>query len=262
MSEANDDRGDGAAAAAITAPNTRTGGLTVAQVAKMIDHSLLRPELTPDQVLEGCALAARRDVASVCVKPADVLLAAAALRGTDVLVGTVVGFPHGSSSTAIKAAEARDALAAGAEELDMVLNIGRLRGGDDDYVLADIRAVVDAAAGAIVKVIFENAYLTDEEKIRACRITEAAGAHFVKTSTGFAASGATLRDIRLMRAHVSERVKVKAAGGVRTLDTLLDMVEAGAVRFGATVTAAMLDDLAARHAALSAAATTPASTGA
>ncbi|MFE6870474.1 deoxyribose-phosphate aldolase [Kitasatospora sp. NPDC057692] len=223
----------------------------VPHVAKMIDHSLLRPELTTNDLLEGCALAARYDVASVCVKPVDVARAAKELTGTGVLVGTVVGFPHGSSVTAVKVAEARAALADGAHELDMVLCIGRLRGGEDEAVGDDIHAVVQAAgeARAVVKVIFENAYLTDDEKIRACRLSDRAGADYVKTSTGFAPSGATVADIRLMRANVPPRMKVKAAGGVRTLDLLLEMVEAGATRFGATATAAILDDLAARRAA-------------
>ncbi|WP_327582403.1 deoxyribose-phosphate aldolase [Nonomuraea sp. NBC_00507] len=219
---------------------------TVADIAKMIDHSLLRPELTDDDVRAGCDLAARYAVASVCVKPCDVTLAATRLDGTGVATGTVIGFPHGSSSSRTKAAEARAAVSEGARELDMVLNIGRLRGGDDAAVLADIRAVVEAAPGAVVKVIFENAYLTDAEKIRACHLSEQAGAAYVKTSTGFAPGGATLADIRLMRANVSKRVKVKAAGGVRTLDVLLAMTAAGAVRFGATATAAILDDLAGR----------------
>ncbi|MFI6151508.1 deoxyribose-phosphate aldolase [Kitasatospora sp. NPDC051170] len=223
-------------------------GTDVARVAKMIDHSLLRPELTARDVLEGCALAARYDVASVCVKPSDVSRAAKELAGTDVLVGTVVGFPHGSSLTAVKEAEARAALADGARELDMVLDIGRLRDGDEDAVAADITGVVQVArqADAIVKVIFENAYLTTEEKLRACRLSEEAQADFVKTSTGFAPGGATLADVRLMRANVPARMKVKAAGGVRTLDLLLQMVEAGAERFGATATATILDDLADR----------------
>jgi deoxyribose-phosphate aldolase len=219
---------------------------TVADVANMIDHSLLRPELTDDDVRAGCDLAARYGVASVCVKPCDVQSAAKRLTGSGVAIGTVVGFPHGSSSSRIKAAEARAAVYDGAGELDMVLNIGRLRAGEDEAVLADIRAVVESAPGIVVKVIFENAYLTDDEKIRACRLSEQAGAAYVKTSTGFASGGATLADIRLMRAHVSDRVKVKAAGGVRTLDVLLKLNEAGATRFGATATAAILDELAAR----------------
>ncbi|MET7932433.1 deoxyribose-phosphate aldolase [Streptomyces sp. NPDC005322] len=221
----------------------------VPRIAGMIDHSLLRPELTTDDVLAGCALASRYEVASVCVKPADVVRAAKALAGTGVLVGTVVGFPHGASTTSVKAVEAAAALEDGAAELDMVLNIGRLRAGEDDAVADDIAGVVEAAAGqAVVKVIFENAYLTDDEKIRACRLSERAGADYVKTSTGFAPGGATLEDVRLMRANVPARMKVKAAGGVRTLDVLLEMVEAGAERFGATATATILDDLAARRA--------------
>lgn len=222
---------------------------SVEQVAKMIDHSLLRPELTTADVQAGCALAARYDVASVCVRPADVPLAVSALTGTDVAVGTVAGFPHGSSTTRLKASEAAAALADGAGEIDMVVNIGRLRSGEDRYVVEDIRAVAEQAAtrDALVKVILETAYLTEEEKTRGCRLAEEAGADFVKTSTGFAPGGATLDDLRLMRATVSARVGVKAAGGVRGLDTLLEMAEAGATRFGATATATILDDLARRH---------------
>jgi deoxyribose-phosphate aldolase len=177
------------------------GELTVAQVAAMIDHSLLRPELTLDDVTLGCEIAAAHEVASVCCKPADVVHASRALAGTPVLVGTVVGFPHGSSTTETKVFEARGALNDGARELDMVINIGRLRGGEHAYVAADIRAVVEVAGttGALVKVIFENAYLTDDEKVRACHLTEEAGADLIKTSTGFAASGATMEDLALMR---------------------------------------------------------------
>ncbi|WP_433065037.1 deoxyribose-phosphate aldolase [Dactylosporangium sp. CS-033363] len=216
-------------------------------VAKMIDHSLLRPELTLDDVARGCEIAARRAVASVCVRPSDVPFAVAALAGTGVLVGTVAGFPHGDTTTAIKAAEARALVEAGADEVDMVLHIGRLRGGDTAYVHDDIAAVVAAAQGRVVKVILENAYLTDEQKVTGCHVAEAAGAHFVKTSTGFAGGGATLDDIRLMRAAVSPSIQVKAAGGVRTLDTLLTLHEAGATRFGATATETILDDFAARE---------------
>ncbi|MER7008016.1 deoxyribose-phosphate aldolase [Dactylosporangium sp. NPDC000555] len=222
---------------------------SVRQVAKMIDHSLLRPELTLAEVAAGCDLAARYDVASVCVKPSDVPFAAERLAGTGVLVGTVAGFPHGAHATRIKVAETAAALADGAAEIDMVLNIGRLREGRDDDVRADVAAVVVAASGAAVKVILENAYLTDAEKRRGCELAEEAGARYVKTSTGFAPTGATLHDVRLMRAAVSAHVGVKAAGGVRTLDVLLSMVDAGATRFGATTTAAMLDELAARHSA-------------
>lgn len=224
--------------------------LSYADVAKVIDHSLLRPELDDAFVTAGCELAATYDVASVCCRPADVVRAASILRGTDVKVGTTIGFPHGNHVTAIKVAEARQALADGAVELDMVLMIGALKSGRDADVEADIAAVVEAAhdAGAIVKVIFENAYLTDDEKVRACRITEAAGGDFVKTSTGFAPSGATLDDLRLMRANTSPHVQVKAAGGVRTLDALLEVMAVGVTRCGATATAAMLDDFKARKA--------------
>ncbi|MBN1267553.1 MAG: deoxyribose-phosphate aldolase [Anaerolineales bacterium] len=223
--------------------------LTYEQLAKVIDHSLLRPELTEEDVLEGCALAARYHTATVCVKPCHVRLAAEALKDSDVLVSTVIGFPHGSNLTAIKVAEAEQAMANGAVELDMVLNIGQLRSGKLDYVREDIKAVCDAAhaRNAKVKVIFENAYLTDEEKIAACKLADAAGADWVKTSTGFAPGGATLDDLRLMRANVSDHVQVKAAGGVRTLPAMLDVIEAGVTRCGATATAKILDDFQARQ---------------
>lgn len=222
-----------------------TQDFTLDAVARMIDHSLLRPELTLDEVRDGCALAARYRVTSVCVRPSDVSLAVEWLAGTDVLVGTVVGFPHGSSATSVKVFETRNAVDDGAREIDMVLNIGRLRSGDLAYVQADIRAVVEAA-GVPVKVILENAYLSDDEKIAACRAAEAAGAAFVKTSTGFAPGGATLDDVRLMRASVSPSIQIKAAGGVRTLDVLLEFANAGVTRFGATATATILDDMAHR----------------
>jgi deoxyribose-phosphate aldolase len=212
--------------------------LTERDIAKTIDHSLLRPELDDAFVEDGCRLAARYDVASVCVRP------------TDVAVGTTIGFPHGNHATEVKVLEAQRALADGATELDMVIQIGALKSGRDADVEADIRAVVEVAhaAGAIVKVIFENAYLTDDEKVRACRLTEAAGGDFVKTSTGFAATGATHDDLRLMRANTSPRVRVKAAGGVRTLDALLDVMELGVTRIGATATEAIILDFRARKA--------------
>jgi deoxyribose-phosphate aldolase len=227
-------------------PRLTDANVSVTRVAKMIDHSLLRPELTAEQIEQGCALAARYDVASVCVRPSDVTLAGELLAATSVLVATVVGFPHGSSTTAAKQFETREAVARGAREIDMVLNIGRLLSGDLAYVEADISAVVHAANGAPVKVILENAYLDDAQKRAGCRVAEAAGAAFVKTSTGFAPGGATLADITLMRATVSPTVQIKAAGGVRTLDVLLELANAGATRFGATATATILDDLAYR----------------
>ena len=223
--------------------------ITYPELAKVIDHSLLKPELTESDVQAGCELAKQYHVASVCVKPSDVSLAAKLLAGSDVAVGTVISFPHGNSTTAIKVAEARQAVADGAIELDMVINIGALRSGKADYVRSEIRQIVEVAhaANAIVKVIFENAYLTDEQKILACKLSEEAGADFVKTSTGFAPTGATIADVKLMRANVGPQVQVKAAHGVRTLDALLEMIDAGVTRSGATATAAMLDEFKRRH---------------
>jgi deoxyribose-phosphate aldolase len=208
--------------------------ITYEQLAKVIDHSLLRPELTEADVIAGCELAAHYHVATVCVKPCDVKLAKELLKDSDVLVSTVVGFPHGSNLTSIKVAEAQQAMDDGALELDMVLNIGRLRSGKHAYVREDIKAVCDVAhaRGVKVKVIFENAYLTDDEKITACKLSEEAGADWVKTSTGFASGGA----------NVSEKVQIKSAGGVRTLAALLDVIDAGVTRSGATATATILDD--------------------
>lgn len=225
--------------------------ITRQQLSKKIDHSLLRPELTEQDVIEGCQLAARYDTATVCVKPCHVRLAAQVLQGTDVKVSTVIGFPHGSNLTAIKVAEAQAAMDEGALELDMVLNIGQLRSGKVDEVRQDIQAVCQAAhaRGVKVKVIFENAYLDDEQKILACQLSEAAGADWVKTSTGFAPGGATLEDLRLMRANVGRSVQVKAAGGVRTLDAILEVLEVGVTRVGATATAAILDEFDRRMAA-------------
>jgi deoxyribose-phosphate aldolase len=224
--------------------------LTERDIAKTIDHSLLRPELDDRFVEDGCRLAAEYDVASVCVRPADVRRAKAILDGTDVAIGTVIGFPHGNHLTATKVFEARQALADGATELDMVIQIGALKSRRDSDVQADIAAIVEVAhaAGAIVKVIFENAYLTDDEKIRACHLSEAAGADFVKTSTGFAPGGATHDDLRLMRANTSAHIQVKAAGGVRTLDALLEVMALGTTRIGATATKAIIDDFRARKA--------------
>lgn len=217
--------------------------ITYHQLAKTIDHSLLKPELTDEDVIAGCQLARKYDVASVCVKPYHVLLAVEQLEGSDVAVGTVVGFPHGSNSTATKVFEAQQAMDDGAIELDMVINIGALRSGQYDYVRDDVQAVVEVARGkAIVKVILENAYLTDEEKVTACKLAEKAGADFVKTSTGFAPGGATIEDLELMRASVGPEVQVKAAGGVRTLDAHLAVIDAGVTRIGATATAVILDE--------------------
>ena len=226
--------------------------LTYHDVAKTIDHSLLRPELDDNFVEDGIRVARQYDVASATVRPIDVLKAVRMLKGTDVKVGTVVGFPHGDTLTETKVFETQRALDQGAHEIDMVLQISWLRSGRDADVQADIAAVVDVAhkGGAIVKVIFENAYLTDDEKVRACHSCEAAEADFVKTSTGFAATGATHGDLRLMRANTSMDIAVKAAGGVRTLDALLEVMALGVTRVGATATATMLDDFKARKASI------------
>jgi len=232
--------------------------LEYADVAKTIDHSLLRPELDTDAVLEGVRLALRYDVASATVRPADVAAAARLVEGSGVMISTVVGFPHGSQTTATKAFETEELISAGADEIDMVLNIGRLISGEDAYVERDIRAVVEAAQGRTVKVIFENAYLDDEQKIRACGLSTVAGAGFVKTSTGFASSGATIEDLRLMREHSPPGVQVKAAGGVRTLDALLDVMRVGVTRVGATATETILEDFKARKAGAAAPTDTPA----
>jgi deoxyribose-phosphate aldolase len=196
------------------------------KIAKTIDHSLLKPEMTRAQVAEGCEIARRYAVASVCCKPSDVSFCADLLRGSGVEIGTVVGFPHGSSTTETKVFETKQALQDGASEIDMVLNIGKLKSGLYDEVRDDIAAVVVAAQGRLVKVILENAYLTDDEKVKACQLCESAGAHYVK----------------LMRAAVSPHIKVKSAGGVRTLDALIEMLDAGVERSGATTTNVILDE--------------------
>lgn len=217
------------------------------RVAKTIDHSTLGPAMTLDEVKAGCEVALKYDVASVCCKPADVKFVANILKGSDVLVGTVVGFPHGSSTTQSKVFETKEAVANGAVEIDVVINIGHLKSGKIQEVQSEIAAVVAAASGNQVKVILENAYLTDEEKITACKLVEAAGADYVKTSTGFAPTGATLADVKLMRATCSPKVKVKSAGGVKTLDQLLEFLDAGIDRSGSSSTASILDDFIARY---------------
>ena len=231
----------------MTTLNSKT--ITYEQLAKVIDHSLLKPELTEEDVIAGCKLADRYHTATVCVKPCHVRLAADVLRDSDVLVSTVVGFPHGSNLTEVKVLEAENAMNDGALELDMVLNIGQLRSGKIAFVRDDVKAVCDAAhaRGVKVKVIFENAYLNDEEKIAACKLCDEAGADWVKTSTGFAPGGANLEDLRLMRANVSEQVQVKAAGGVRTLPAILEVIDVGVTRCGATATAKILDDFKAQQ---------------
>lgn len=218
-------------------------GITSRDIAKMIDHSLLRPELTREDIERECGIAKKYDVASVCCVPTDVKLARELLSGTSVKVGAVVGFPHGYCTTKTKVFETEQAIADGAVEIDMVLHIAKLLSREFVYVRDDIKAVVTAAhqGGAIVKVILENCYLSDELKVIGCKLCEEAGADFVKTSTGFAKGGATLEDLALMRKSVSSKVQVKAAGGVRDLDMALKVREAGATRFGATRTAEIIE---------------------
>lgn len=222
-------------------------GYTLEQVAKTIDHSILKPDFTRADVIAGAELAKRYQTASYCIRPMDVTLAAEILAGSGVNVCTVIGFPHGSSTTKTKAFESKDAIANGATELDMVLNISALLSGDYEYVENDIRAVVEAAEGkASVKVIFETAYLNDELIIKACELTELAGADYVKTSTGFAHEGATTHNVALMKKTVGDRLKVKSSGGVRTLDQLIDYMDLGVTRSGCSATEQVLTEFEAK----------------
>ena len=219
-------------------------GYTLDQVAKTIDHSILKPDFTYSDVEAGAALALKFNTASYCIRPMDVAAAAKALAGSTVNVCTVIGFPHGSSTSATKVFETNDAIANGATEIDMVLNVSALLSGDFAYVEKDIRGVVEAAhsKGASVKVIFETAYLNDEQIIKACELTEAAGADYVKTSTGFASEGATTHNVALMKKTVGDRLKVKSSGGVRTLDQLIDYMDLGVTRSGCSATAQVLEE--------------------
>lgn len=224
--------------------------LTPHDIAKMLDHSTLQPFLTDEDIRKGCELALRYDTASVCARPCDMPLVASLLRGSDVKVCTVIGFPHGTHRTAIKVAEAKQALADGCAELDMVINIGKLLSGDEDYVRDEIRQIVQVAheAGALVKVILETCYLTDAQKVTACHLSEEAGADFVKTSTGYGTKGCTIQDLQLMRRSVSERVQVKGSGGIRDLDTVLSARAVGATRCGVSATAAIMAEAEKRYA--------------
>jgi deoxyribose-phosphate aldolase len=219
-------------------------GYTLEQVAKTIDHSILKPDFTYSDVEAGAALALKFNTASYCIRPMDVAAAAKALAGSTVNVCTVIGFPHGSTTSATKVFETQDAIANGATEIDMVLNVSALLSGDFDYVEKDIRGVVDAAHsnGASVKVIFETAFLNDEQIIKACELSEAAGADYVKTSTGFAHEGATTHNVELMKKTVGDRLKVKSSGGVRTLDQLIDYMDLGVTRSGCSATAQVLEE--------------------
>jgi len=217
-------------------------------LAKMIDHSLLRPELNDDQIDSGCRLAVEYNVASVCGRPSDADRIVRLLEGSAVAPSSVVGFPHGGSTMAVKLYETRDLLRRGITEVDMVLNVGKLLSRELQYVEAEIDEITRAChdAGAIVKVIFENSYLTDDLKVAACEICMRCRADFVKTSTGFAPTGATPADLALMKRTVRDVCRVKAAGGVRTLDSALEVYALGCDRFGATRTKEILDDWKAR----------------
>jgi len=223
-------------------------------IAKMIDHSLLHPTMTDEDLEKGVQQAIYYKTASVCIKPSAVPQCAAWLKGTGVLVCTVIGFPHGSHTTVIKVAETKLACEQGCDEIDMVVNIGKVLSGDWTYVADEIRAINDECLkhGAILKVIFENDYLKDEHKIKLCQICSEIPVAFVKTSTGygyvkgddgkFSTKGATLEDVALMLKHVAPGVQVKAAGGVRSLDELMKMKELGVTRIGATATAAIVEE--------------------
>ena len=217
---------------------------TYADIAKMIDHSLLNPTLTVEELEAGIRLALEYDVASVCIMPYYLKRCAELLRGSTVKASTTIGFPHGGHTTAIKLAEAQRAIDEGCEELEMVVKISQVLSGEWDYVRQDIKSVIDVAhaAGRKVKVIFENCYLKDEHKIRLSEICSDLRADWVKTSTGYGSGGATHADLKLMRQHAAAHVQVKAAGGVRDLDALLAVRELGVSRCGASRTAEILDE--------------------
>lgn len=217
---------------------------TYSDIAKMIDHSLLNPALTASDLDAGCRLARRYDVASVCILPYALARCADLLKGSTVQASTTIGFPHGGHTTAVKVAEAERALADGGQELDMVVNISQVLSENWDYVRRDIAGVIEVAHAkqARVKVIFENCYLRDEHKIRLCEICGELRADWVKTSTGYGSGGATMDDLKLMRKHSPEFVQVKAAGGVRDLDALLEVRALGVTRCGASRTKDMLDE--------------------
>lgn len=212
------------------------------ELAKMIDHTILKPDATKEEVKILCAEAIKYDFASVCVNPSMVKLAAVALEATGVDVCTVIGFPLGATTTAVKAFETKDAIENGATEVDMVINVGKLKERDLAYVKNDIEAVVKAAKGkALTKVIIESCLLTDEEKVIACRLSKEAGADFVKTSTGFSTGGATAADIKLMRETVGSEMGVKASGGVRSNEDAMTMINNGATRIGASASIAICE---------------------
>lgn len=217
---------------------------TYSDISRMIDHSLLKPTLTLPDFELGCRMAVVYQTGSVCIQPHYLKRCAEILEGSGVRASTVIGFPHGGHHTMAKVAEAEQALRDGGEELDLVCNISRVLSGDWDYVHADLKAVIDVthSAGQKVKVIFENCYLSDEQKIRLCEICSALNADWVKTSTGYGTGGATMDDLRLMRKHSAPHVQVKAAGGIRDLDAVERCREIGVTRIGASVTQALLEE--------------------
>lgn len=223
---------------------TKDNSVQHEKLASMIDHTLLKPEATEAQVRQLCDEAKQSSFASVCVNPPYVALCASLLAGTPVRVCTVVGFPLGAHVPQVKAFEAEQAIRAGATEIDMVINVGALKNGDNALVEHDVAEVVRVshAAGALVKVIIEAALLTDEEKVTACRLAQSAGADFVKTSTGFGPGGATPHDVALMRQTVGPQMGVKAAGGIRILQDALAMIEAGATRIGASASVKIISE--------------------
>ena len=217
---------------------------TYSDIAKMIDHSLLQPTLTDEELEAECRLALECNVASVCIKPYYVKRCVELLSGSTVKASTTIGFPHGGHTTTIKLTEAEEALRDGAEELDMVVNIGKVLSGDWDFVRSEIKSLVQVthSRGMLLKVIFENCYLGDEQKIQLCELCGEAGADFVKTSSGYGTGGATIPDLKLMRQHSPEHVQVKAAGGIRTLEKLLEVRALGVTRIGASKTREILNE--------------------
>ena len=219
-------------------------GYTLDQITSVIDHSVLKPDATRDDIIEGARVAMRFHTATLCIRPCDVPLASELLAGSGVGVATVIGFPHGTTTTATKVFESLEAIDNGATELDMVLNVSALVSGDSEYVLRDIAEVVRASKAKLatcsIKVIFETALLTSDQIVEACKLTELAGADYVKTSTGFSSAGATLENVTLMKRTVGDRLKVKSSGGVKTLDQLVDFIEAGVSRSGCSATSAVV----------------------
>ncbi len=219
--------------------------VTYEEIAKMIDHSLLKPEMTDKEIEDGCKLADRYKVAAASVRPSDVKLAKKVLKDSEVLIDTIIGFPHGTTTTLTKVTETKEAIENGAVELDVVLNIGKLKSKDFEYVKQDLQAVSEIAKKnkVIIKIIFENCYLSEDEIIAACKICNEIGVDFIKTSTGFGSGGALDKDLKLMRKYAKPEIQLKAAGGVRSLERAIEIKMLGCTRFGCTVTAGILERL-------------------